>query len=107
MKNVESIVARGLTARGIRDSNGPVGRFLRITIVVLLVVAVWAILVAPDYDLDPTTLRAKLAITMFLFAVMAVTACLGAADPLRLPAHWPPSLEAPPSILDLTCSRLC
>lgn len=85
-----------------------VGRFLTILVVAVLVVAVWAILVAPDYDLDPTMLRGKLAVAWFLCAALALSGgFLWILLVRRLLPGWTVLPDAFPSLLDLTCSRLC
>lgn len=86
---------------------GPVGRILTIVVAVFLIFVVWAILVAPDYDLDDTLLQGKLAVAWFLCAVLALAGptleewfrCLLARGDI-LP-------EAFPSILELNGARLC
>lgn len=85
-----------------------VGRFLTIVIVVTLIVVVWAILVAPDYDLDDTVVRGKMPIAWFLCAALAACIGLGSAIAAYLGGSRGNTLrQAFPSLLELTCSRLC
>ncbi len=82
------------------------GRLLTILVVGILIVAVWAILVAPDYDLDDTVVRGKVVIAWVLGAVLAGCIEPGRAMTTYL-APWNFLREAYPSLLELTCSRLC
>lgn len=83
------------------------GRLLTITMVAVLVVAVWAILVAPNVDLGPTVLRGKQIVACGGFAalLLPVLACAVMMGALRSSKHAAtlPFL----SLLELTCARLC
>lgn len=87
---------------------GAVGRYLTIFIVVLLVIAVWAILVAPDYDLDPTVLSGKQAIHWNVFPAIllsALLACVLLLERIAAGGRAPRLFFL--SLLELTCARLC
>jgi FtsH-binding integral membrane protein len=85
-----------------------VGRYLTLILVVLLVVAVWAILVAPDYDLDPTVLAGKQAIAWGVWAAMLLTGFMSCALLFeRRQRRDEVPLTVFPSLVALTCARLC
>ncbi len=87
---------------------GAVGRLLTLLVVVVLVLAVWVILVALDYDLDPTLLQAKQTLAENAYAALLLLGLLQACPLLRrllpFPGPAPQTLLSP---LALTCARLC
>ncbi|HEY1262238.1 MAG TPA: hypothetical protein VGF06_01875 [Terriglobales bacterium] len=84
-------------------------------LVLLLLVIVVALFLAPTVDLEPTALRASRAAAMLFLAIFFaahLTVGHGSSAPVLGRRHGPGWNEkliscAPPSLVDLYCSRLC
>jgi len=81
-----------------------VRRLLKIAGVAMLMIVVCTILVAPNFDLDPTLLRGKMAVPLITWSVVLLMAALACALVLRMASTWNPLHESFPSPLELTCS---
>ena len=86
---------------------GRVGRFLSVFVVAMLVVAVWAILVAPDFDLDPTLLQGKMVLSWLACAGIALALVLRCLARLRQRRRRDTLPEILSSLLEMNCAWLC